>query len=176
MAVKWKSMFIGLLTLFVLPGWTTLDLQTIASQQNNPEKLAAWDAASKKFIECNRVWQAERRVMSPQFNDIVVGSEDPRYLQSLTSKVRVSQKFKDALLKYRPQQIACRKELFANLGEKNIRVKLLYRQVFQSLDIGMADVLSGKLKTMGDVNRTYSKWVDEANDMSLLLRSALEGN
>ena len=39
----------------------------------------------------------------------------------------------------------------------------------------MADVLTGRLKTMGEVNRAYSKWVDDANDASILLRASMQG-
>lgn len=171
-----RGVLTGLLCALILAGWGSSGPSHAASRLSNAEKIAAWDKANAEFIECNRDWQAERRALSPQFKDIVVGSEDPRYLQSLTSETPVSQEFKDALLKFRAEQVACRNELFVNLGETNIQVKLLYRDAFQSLDMGMADVLSGKLKTMGEVNRAYAKWVDDANDARILLRATLEGH
>lgn len=175
MSIRLKSLFFCLFSSLILMGCSSSDPHKTAIQQRDAENLKAWDHANSKFIACNRAWQAERRQTSSQFNDLVIGAEDPRYLQSLTSKTPVNQAFKDALVKFRPQQIACRKELFNNLGDKNIRVLLLYRDAFQILDAGMADVLTGRLKTMGEVNRAYSKWVDDANDASILLRASMQG-
>lgn len=175
MPIRWRSLFFCFLSALILMGCSSSNPHKTATQQRDAENLKAWDDANTKFIACNRVWQAERRATSAQFNDVVLGDEDPRYLQSVTSLTPISQAFKDALMKFRPQQMACRKELFANLGEKNIRVILLYRDAFQSLDSGMVDVLTGKLKTMGEVNRAYAKWVDDANDARILLRASMQG-
>ena len=175
MKFGWRSLFFCCLSSLTLMGCSSVDQQKAAMQQRNAENLTAWDDANAKFVLCNKAWQAERRAHSPQFNDLVVSAEDPRYFQSLTSKAPVTQQFKDALVKFRPQQIACRNELFTNIGEKNIRVKLLYRDVFQALDAGTVDVLDGRLKTMGEVNRAYVKWVDDANDARIQLRGSMEG-
>lgn len=174
MKTQWKHVFLYVMSAMFLMGCSTLAQQKAELSQRNADNLKAWDDANTKFIVCNKGWQAERRKLSPQFGDVVTSSEDPRYFQSLTSRALVSQEFKDALVKFRPQQIACRKELFANLGEKNIRVKLLYRDAFQVLDAGVVDILDGRIKTMGEVNRAYVKWVDDANDARMLLRAAME--
>ena len=170
-----KSLFLCCLITLTLVGCSSVDQQKALLQQRNAENLQAWDDANAKFMACNKGWQAERRALSPQFSDLVVSAEDPRYFQSLTSKAPITQQFKEALVKFRPKQIACRNELFVNLGDTNIRVKLLYRDVFQALDAGMVDVLDGQLKTMGEVNRAYVKWVNDANDARIKLRGSMEG-
>ena len=159
----------------LLVGCGSMAPQQVEMLQRNQENLRLWDDANTKFIACNRSWQAERRKLSSQFNDIVTSAEDPNYFKSLTSKAPISQEFKDALVRFRPQQIACRKELFTNLGDKNIRVKLLYQDAFQVFDTGVVDILDGRLKTMGEVNRAYIKWLDDANDARMLLRASLQG-
>ncbi len=159
----------------LLAGCSSLFPQQVEILQRNKENLKLWDDANTKFIACNRSWQADRRKLSSQFNDIVTSADDPRYFKSLTSKDPISQEFKEALVRFRPQQIACRKALFKDLGDKNIRVKLLYQDSFQAFDAGVVDVLDGRLKTMGEVNRVYIKLVDDANDARMILRGSLQG-
>lgn len=127
------------------------------------QNLKAWDDASEKFKACNAAWQKERRASTSVFSELALSPEDPAYFNKMTSKAPVSKAFKDALVKYRPQQLACRNELMKNIGDDNSAVRLMYKKSFEKLDQGMIDVLDGDLKTMGQVNQAYVAYINEAN-------------
>ncbi len=127
------------------------------------QNLKAWDDASEKFKACNAAWQKERRASTSVFSELAMSPDDPAYFKKMTSKAPVSKAFKDALVKYRPQQLACRQELMKNIGDDNSSVRLMYKKSFERLDQGMIDVLDGDLKTMGQVNQAYVSYINEAN-------------
>jgi hypothetical protein len=139
----------------------------------NAQNLKAWDDASDGFKACNAAWQKERRASVSLFSELALNPNDPAYVNKMTSKAPVSKDFKDALIKYRPQQLACRQELMKNIGDENSAVRLMYKQSFERLDQGMIDVLDGDLKTMGQVNQAYVAYINEANTAREALRARM---
>ena len=174
MKFSWNKATLCALVTLSLIGCSPMHRHMDEMQQTNAQNLKAWDDASSNYMACNKPWQSERRKEFPVFNEILVNVDDPRYLQSLTSKSPVSKAFKDGLLKFRPDQLACRKELLANLGEKNVLVSLMYKKAFQAYDAGVVDILDGRLKTMGEVNRKYVQFANDANEARIRLRLHME--
>ena len=139
----------------------------------NAQNLKAWDDASDRFRACNATWQKERRASVSLFSELALNPNDPAYINKMTSKAPVSKAFKDALIKYRPQQLACRQELMQNIGDENSDVRLMYKKSFERLDQGMIDVLDGDLKTMGQVNQAYAAYINESNATREALRAQM---
>ena len=173
MASHFKSLSLVALSSLVVLGCNGMNHYSQRIHDQNDQNLKAWDDASAKFKSCNAAWQKERRAQVPAFNDIVSDLNDPRYFPSQLSKSSVSKEFKDALIKFRPQQLASRNALLNDLGKDNARVKTLYIQVFRAYDQGVVEILDGKMKTMGEVNRAYVKYVGDANEARERLRTSI---
>ena len=173
MASHFKSLSLVWLSSLVLLGCNSMHHHSQIIHDQNNQNLKVWDDASAKFKSCNAPWQKERRAQVPAFNDIVSDPNDPRYFPSQLSKTPVSTEFKDALIKFRPQQLACRNALLNDLGKGNTRVKMLYTQVFRAYDQGVVEILDGKMKTMGEVNRAYVKYIGDANEARERLRVSI---
>lgn len=114
-----------------------------------------WKAAAAQYKSCKKVRWDKAVAYAPQWNQLVSGYDDPQYLEKMTSKVPVTKAQKESLIKYRPEQMACRKALLESLGDSNQAVKVMYQKNFNAMDDGIVKVLDGKLKTMGDVNQAY---------------------
>ena len=130
----------------------------------NSEQVQNWDDAAAKYKACNKAWREHLVASAPQFNQLVNGLNDPQYLQKMSSRASVDKGFKNALIQYRPEQMACRKMLFDELGNKNPVVSAMYTQNFRTLDNVIVGVLDGKLKTMGEVNQAYVNFNNEVSD------------
>ena len=50
---------------------------------------------------------------------------------------------------------------------------MLYTQVFRAYDQGVVEILDGKMKTMGEVNRAYVKYIGDANEARERLRVSI---
>lgn len=173
MITRFNSLSLVALASLALLGCSGINHHSQRMHDQNDQNLKAWDNASSKFKSCNAPWQKERRAQVPAFNDIVSDPNDPRYFHSQLSKAPVSKAFKDALINFRPQQLACRNALIADLGKGNAQVKALYIQVFLAYDQGVVEILDGKMKTMGEVNRAYVKYVSDANEARERLRTGM---
>ena len=119
------------------------------------EQAQNWKDANVQFKSCNKIWWEQEVTDAPQWKQLVTGNNDSQYLQKMTSKAPVSKALKDSLVKYRPQQIACRKALFDALGDSNPAVKMMYQKNFNDLDQGIVKIVDGKVKTMGELNQAY---------------------
>lgn len=119
------------------------------------EQVQNWKEAATQYKACNKVWWEQEVADAPQWHQLVTGHSDPQYLQKLTSKAPLTKALKESLIKYRPQQMACRKAVFDVLGESNPAVKMMYQKNFNDLDDGIVKILDGKVKTMGEVNQAY---------------------
>lgn len=173
MITRFNSLSLVALASLALLGCSGMNHHSQRMHDQNDQNLKAWDDASSKFKSCNAPWQKERRAQVPAFNDIVSDPNDPRYFRSQLSKTPVSKAFKNALINFRPQQLACRNALIADLGKDNTQVKALYIQVFRAYDQGVVEILDGKMKTMGEVNRAYIKYVSDANEARERLRTRM---
>ncbi len=119
------------------------------------EQAQNWKDAAAQYKACKKVRWDKAVAYAPQWNQLVSGPDDPQYLEKMTSKAPVTKALKESLIKYRPEQIACRKALFESLGDSNQAVKMMYQKNFNVLDGGIVMILDGKLKTMGEVNQAY---------------------
>jgi hypothetical protein len=167
---RYKSLALVGFSSLVLLGCSGVNYHSQIKHDQQDQNLKAWEDASSKFKSCNAPWQKERRAQVPAFNDIVSEPNDPRFFFSQLSKAPVSKEFKGALTKFRPQQLACRNALLDDIGKENFQVKALYIQVFRAYDQGVVEILDGKMKTMGEVNRAYVKYVGDANEARERLR------
>lgn len=170
------------LTLGLLVGMLALGLTGCAGHHTRDgsvltaEQSQNWKNAALQFNACNKVWWDQEVADAPQLKLLVSGHSDPQYLQKLTSKDLVTKTLKDSLIKYRPQQIACRKALFDTLGDDNPAVKLMYQKNFNTQDDAIVKVLDGKLKTMGEVNQAYISFNNEVIERRTRLKANIVSN
>jgi len=146
-----KSTLLALLSFLVLSGCAS-HYQS-ASTSLTAEQKQNWDEAVKKYKACGKERQQQREAAAPQFGQLVHGFDDPKFFEKMTSPSPVTKEFKEALITFRPQQLACRQVLFDALGEINPAVKLMYIKNFKTNDDGIIKVLEGKVKTIGEVNQ-----------------------
>lgn len=126
------------------------------------EQTENWKDAAAKYKACKKDRWAQVVAYAPQWNQLVSGHDDPQFFEKLTSKAPLTKALKDSLIKYRPQQMACRKALFESLGDSNLAVKMMYQKNFNDLDEGIVKIIDGKLKTMGEVNQAYVAYNNDA--------------
>ena len=125
------------------------------------EQTESWKDAATRYRNCTKnLLEIELRE-APQLKQLVRGHNDPQYFEKMTSNALVTKEVKEALIKHRPQQIVCRKNLIDDLGNDNQMVKMLYQKNFNSLDEIIVKVLDGKLKTVGEVNQAYVAFNDD---------------
>jgi uncharacterized lipoprotein YajG len=148
---------------FKLPSLLTLVVATVGltgCAAHHPKGISTdqatnWDNAATQYKACKK----DRWVLvvadAPQWNQLVSGYDDPQYFEKLTSSEPLTKALKDSLIKYRPQQMACRKALFESLGANNLAVKMMYQKNFNELDNGIVKIIDGKLRTMGELNQAY---------------------
>jgi hypothetical protein len=125
------------------------------------DQAANWKDADSQFKACKKARWDQVVAYAPQWNQLVTGHNDPLYLEKMTSKAPVSKALKESLIKFRPQQMACRKALFESLGDNNLAVKMMYQKNFNDLDEGIVKIIDGKLKTMGEMNQAYVVYNNE---------------
>lgn len=118
-------------------------------------QASSWSEAADQFKACRKARWEQVVAYAPQWNQLVTGPHDPLYLEKMTSKSPLTKELKDSLIKYRPEQIACRKAFFEALGNGHQAIKMMYQKNFYELDNGIVKILDGQLKTMGDVNKVY---------------------
>lgn len=140
------------------------------------EQVQNWNEAAAKYKACNQAWREHLVASAPQFNQLANSLNDPQYLQKMSSRAPVEKGFKEALIKYRPEQMACRKVLFDTLGNQNPAVSAMYTQNFRTLDSVIVGVLDGKLKTMGEVNQAYVNFNNEVSDRKTRLTARSSRN
>ena len=140
------------------------------------EQAESWKNAAAQFKTCNKDRWAQVIAYAPQWNQLVSGHEDPQFLEKLTSKAPLTEALKDSLIKYRPQQMACRKALFESLGDSNLAVKMMYQKNFNDLDEGIVKIIDGKLKTMGEVNQAYVAYNNDAAERRARLMALTPNN
>lgn len=150
MKTKLASAAIVLALTTVLLGCTPHQTKTVAT-----DKASSWIDAAKEFKLCRKARWDQIVAFAPQWNQLVTGTDDPQYFEKMTSKADLTVSLKESLIKFRPQQIACRKAFFESLGDNHQEVKMMYQKNFNDLDDGIVKILDGKLKTMGEVNQVY---------------------
>jgi hypothetical protein len=148
-------------TLAIIGTTLTIALSGCAGHQSHgshgltTEQVQNWNEAAANYKACNKVWWPQQVAEAPQWDQLVNGHNDPQFLQKMTSKAPVTKAMKEALIKYRPQQMACRKALFDDLSNKNPSVRMMYQKNFNTLDEGIVKLLEGKFKTIGELNQFY---------------------
>lgn len=157
----------------------TLGLSGCASQKPNGKaanQAQLWSEAATQFKTCRKARWEQVVAYAPQWNQLVTGLQDPLYLEKMTSKAPLTKELKDSLIKYRPQQIACRKALFEALGDNNHEVKMMYQKNFYELDNGIVKIIDDKIKTMGEINQLYVAHNIEIAERRFRLMTLLENN
>ncbi len=140
------------------------------------EQFKNWNDAATKYNACTKARREQLVAYAPQWSQLVSGHSDPQFLQKMTSKEPLTEALKESLIKYRPQQVACRKVLFDNLGEGNPWVKIIYQKNFNALDEGIVKILDGKLNTIGELNQAYVAHNNEIAELRARLLASSQKN
>lgn len=156
---------------FALAGCATHHSHGITNEQ-----AENWKEAATQYKACRKARWEQVVAYAPQWNQLVSGYDDPQYLEKMTSKAPLTKVLKDSLIKYRPQQLACRKALLQSLGDSNQAVKVMYRKNFQAMDDGIVKILEGKVKTMGEVNQLYVAYNNDVAERSARLMAHTPNN
>lgn len=140
------------------------------------DQAASWKDADTQYKACKKARWDLVVAYAPQWNQLVTGHDDPLYLEKMTSKAPVSKALKESLIKYRPQQMACRKALFESLGNSNQAIKIMYQKNFNDLDDGIVKIVDGKFKTMGEVNQAYVVYNNHVAERKAHLMALIPNN